>query len=77
MHLLFGYIHVRVSRERMLMSSAYVMSFILLFGGIGMSDVYILNNVGESTPPCGNPVFIVAFFDFVLLYSVNCLRPRM
>ena len=37
-----------------------------------MSDVYILNSVGESTPPCGTPVFIVAGFDFVLLCSVNC-----
>ena len=49
------------------MSSTYVVSFIfLLFGGVGMSDVYILNSVGESTPPCGTPVFIVACFDFVL-----------
>ena len=56
------------------MSSAYVISFILLFGGVGMSDVaiYILNSVGESAPPCGTPVFIDACFDFVLLYSVNC-----
>ena len=24
-------------------------------GGVGMSDVYILNRVGERTPPCGTP----------------------
>ena len=59
------------------MSSAYVISFILLFSGVGLSDVYILNSVGESTSPCGTPVFIVACFDIVLLYSVNCFRPRM
>ena len=41
-----------------------------------MSDVYILNSVGESTPPCGTPVFIIACFDFLLLYIVNCFRPR-
>ena len=48
--------------------------FVVFFA---LSDVYILNSVGESTPPCGTPVFIVACFNFVLLYSVNCLRPRM
>ena len=32
------------------MSSAYVISSILLFGGVKMSDVYILNIVGECTP---------------------------
>ena len=53
------------------MSSAYVISFVLLFGGVRMSDVYILNSVGESTPLCGTPVFIVACFDIVLLYFVN------
>ena len=40
-----------------------------------MSDEYILNSVGESTPPVRAPVFIVACFDFVLLYCVNCLLP--
>ena len=47
------------------MSSAYVMSFVLLLGGVGISDVYILNSVDESTP-CGTLVFVVACFDFVL-----------
>ena len=63
--------------ERIVMSSAYVISFILLFGGVGMSDVYILNSVGESTPACGTPVFYVAYFAFPFLHSVNCLRPRI
>ena len=63
--------------KRIVMSSAYVTSFILLFGGVGLCDVYILNSFEESTPPCGTPVFIVACFDFVLLYSVNCFHPRM
>ena len=58
--------------ERIVMSYAYVMSFILWFGWVGMSEVYMLNSVGESTPPCRTPAF-----DFVLLYSLNCLRPRM
>ena len=62
--------------ERIVMFSAYIISF-LLFGGVGMPDVYIINRVRESTPPCGTLVFIVARFYFVSLYSVNCLRPRM
>ena len=60
--------------ERIVMSSAYVISFILLFSGVEMSYVHILNSVSESTPPCKTPVFIVACFDFVLLHSVNYLR---
>ena len=63
--------------ERIVMSSSYVISFILLFGGVELSDVYILNSVGESTPPCVTPVFIVACFGLVLLYSVNYFRSRM
>ena len=42
------------------MASAYVTNFILSFGGVGMSDMYRLNSVGESTPPCWTPVLIVA-----------------
>ena len=34
-----------------MISSAYVISFILLFGGVVIPDVYILNSAGESTPP--------------------------
>ena len=53
--------------ERIVMSTAYVVSFVLV-GGVGMSDVYILNSVGESTSLCGTLVFIVVCFEFVLLY---------
>ena len=49
------------------MSSSFVITYILLFGGAGISEVYILNSVDESTPFCGTPVFIVASFNFVLL----------
>lgn len=56
------------------MLPAYVISLILLFSGVGRSDVYVLNSVGEDIPPCGTHVSIVAGFDPVL-YSVNCLRP--
>ena len=59
--------------ERIVMSSSYIISFIL-FGGVWMSDVYTLSSVGESIPPCRTPVFIVDCFDFVWLY---CFRPRM
>ena len=48
------------------MSSSYVINFIQLFGGVGMSDVYVLNSVGENTPRYVTPVFIVACFDIVL-----------
>ena len=51
------------------LSSAYVTSFTLSFGGDRMSEVYRLNSVGESTPPCVTPVLIVVCFDFVLLNS--------
>ena len=58
--------------ERIVISSAHVISFILLLGGVRKSDGYILNSVGESTSPCGTPVFVFACFGFVLLYNVNC-----
>ena len=37
------------------MSSAYVIIFMLWLGGVGMSDVYMLKRKGERTPPCGTP----------------------
>ena len=58
-------------------SPVCVISCIPLFGGVRMSNAYILNRDGDSTPPCGTPVFISACFDFVLLYVLNCLRLRM
>ena len=41
-----------------------------MLGDIGMSDVYMLNNVGENTPPSDTPALIFAGFD-VLLYSLK------
>ena len=52
--------------ERMVMSSAYVMVF-TFGGGEGRSDMYMLNSVGERTPPCGTPVFVVRREELVLL----------
>ena len=63
--------------DRMVVSSAYVT--VVMFGdvGIGRSAVYMLKSVGESTPPCGTPVFVFLSVDLWLLYSVYCLRPLM
>ena len=38
----------------MVMSSAYVVGFTGACG-VGVSDVYMLKSVGDSTPPCGTP----------------------
>ena len=38
----------------MVMSSAYVVRC-TSGGGLGMSAIYMLNSVGDSTPPCGTP----------------------
>ena len=43
-----------------MMSSAYVTSFILSLGGVGILRGYRMNCVGESTSPCGTPILIVA-----------------
>ena len=40
----------------MMMSSACVMRFTSVCG-VGVSDVFIVNNVGDRTPPCGTPRF--------------------
>ena len=47
----------------MVMSSAYIVSFTVVCG-VGVSDVYMLNNVGDRTPPCGTPVLTVLMFCF-------------
>ena len=39
--------------------------------------MYILNRVGESTPPCGTPVLMLRRGDLVWLYRVYCVRPFM
>ena len=62
--------------DMMVVSSAYVTLFTVC-GGVGMSDVYMLNNVGESTPPCGTPDFVILCFDVLLLNIAYCLRPFM
>lgn len=41
------------------MSSAYVTSFMFGDCGRGRSEVYMLKSVGESTPPCGTPVLVL------------------
>ena len=38
----------------MVMSSAYLVSFTGACG-VGVSDVYMLKSVGDSTPACGTP----------------------
>ena len=39
----------------MVMSSEYVVNFTAACG-VGMSDMYMLNNVGDKTPSCRKPV---------------------
>ena len=51
--------------ESELMSSAYVKS-LMLSGGVGMSDMYILKSVGERTPPWGTPVLIWICLEVLL-----------
>ena len=34
--------------------------------GVCVSDLYMLNNVGDSTSPCGTPVLIVIVLMFYL-----------
>ena len=46
---------VLVCVDVMVMSSAYAMTCTGALGG-GMSAVYMLNSVGDRTPPCGTPV---------------------
>lgn len=38
----------------MVISSAYIVR-VTPGGGNGMSEVYMLKSIGESTPPCGTP----------------------
>ena len=49
--------------DRMVVSSAYVT--VVMFGDAGVlrSAVYMLKSVGESTPPCGTPVFVFLSVD--------------
>ena len=52
------------------MSSAYD-SIWTWAGGVGMSDVQMLKRTGDSTPPCGTPVFSCLCLDLLLLYRVQ------
>ena len=60
----------------MVMSSAYVVSFTGACG-VGVSDVYILKSVGNSTPPCGTPFLKWRCVDVLFLNVVYALRPLM
>ena len=50
---------------------------LMLGGGDGMSEVYMLKRVGESTPPWGTPVLNWRCVDVLLLYVVKAFRPLM
>ena len=39
--------------------------------GVGRSAVYMLKSVGESTPPCGTPVFV--FLRCIFVVVVECV----
>ena len=45
--------------------------------GVGVSDVYMLNNVGNRTLPCGTPVLNWRCIDALFLSVVYALRPLM
>ncbi len=55
-----------------LLSSAYVTS--LMFpGGDGMADMYRLNRMGDSTPPCGTPCLAFLYLDVEVSKENICL----
>ena len=56
----------------MFMSSALVVSFNGACG-VGMSDVYMLKSVGDSTPPCGTPFLNWRCVDVLFLNVVYAL----
>ena len=58
----------------MVMSSAYVVTW-MSRGGVGRSDMKILNKVGDSTPPWGTPALNCFLNEFLFLYWENALRP--
>ena len=43
--------------------------------GVGVSDVYMLNSVGDRTQPCGTPVLNWRCVDLLFLNVVYTLRP--
>ena len=58
------------------MSSAYVVSFTGACG-VGVSDVYMLKSVSDSTPPCGTPFLNWCCVDVLFLNVVYALRAWM
>ena len=60
----------------MVMSSAYVVNFA---GAcvVGVSDLFMLKSVGDSTPPCGTPFLNWRCVDLLFLNMVYALRPLM
>jgi len=58
------------------MSSAYVI-ILILGGGEGISETYMLNSVGDRTPPCGTPVLKIFCFELVLLTYMKPFLPLM
>ena len=65
-----------VSLYVMVMSSEYVVSFTGACG-VEKSDVYMLTNVGDWTPPCGTPFLNWRCVDILFLNVVYVLRPLM
>ena len=60
----------------MVMSSAYVVSFTGVCG-VGVSGVYMLKSVGDSTPPCGTSFLNWRCVDVLFLNVVYALRYLM
>ena len=60
----------------MVMSSAYVVIFTGACG-VGVSDVYMLKSVFDSTPPCGTPFLNWRCVDVLFLNVVYALRLLM
>ena len=54
-------------------SSVYVVSFT---GACGIG-VYMLNNLGDRTPPCGPPVLNLCYVNVLFLNVVYALRHLM
>ena len=59
--------------ENMVLTSAYIVRFSGACG-VGVSNVYMLNNVGDRTPPCGTPVLNWRCVDVLFLNVVYALR---
>ena len=58
------------------MSSAYVI-ILMLGGGEGLSETYMLNSVGDRTLPYAMPVLNIFCFELILLVCVKPFLPLM